>query len=447
MVTAAYDVIERLSDFLIEPQESLEVEIKRWLNLSDSEHKANLAKAILAIANHGGGIIIIGFEEKESVYVPSEPRPLDLNLYNQDYINGIIAHYAEPEFHCEVRIVKHPTSGVLYPVIRIPGGSVPIRTKRGGPENGKTISNNTYYIRRPGPASEPPKSAQEWDSFLGRCVTSKKESMLDSIRTILTGNEFSKQKTQAFTPPLEEWEKSCLSQWKSLVTSLPEDHPAQFKYGRYYCSYLINELNTTITANELLGILRQIRGYTGWSPFYVFSRQGLEPYLMDDALQCWLGKNTEDSSHADFWRASPAGKLFLMRGYAEDCERITNELPGKFFDLTIPIWRVAECLLHALHFAETIDKNESELTFCFTWEGIDGRVLKPWANPRRMLDDKRISHQKNIKKTINVSTTQIRNNLHEIVYSLVFPLYELFSLSQVPKKLIEEEVSNLLGNR
>ena len=64
MVTAAYDVIERLSDFLIEPQESLEVEIKRWLNLSDSEHKANLAKAILAIANHGGGIIIIGFEEK-----------------------------------------------------------------------------------------------------------------------------------------------------------------------------------------------------------------------------------------------------------------------------------------------------------------------------------------------------------------------------------------------
>lgn len=46
----------RLADLLLDPREALDVEIKGWLDLAGSdEHKATLAKAILALANHGGG--------------------------------------------------------------------------------------------------------------------------------------------------------------------------------------------------------------------------------------------------------------------------------------------------------------------------------------------------------------------------------------------------------
>ena len=55
----------RLSDLLVEPREHLHVEIKEWLDLSDRAHRANLAKEIIAIANHGGGFILLGFREAQ----------------------------------------------------------------------------------------------------------------------------------------------------------------------------------------------------------------------------------------------------------------------------------------------------------------------------------------------------------------------------------------------
>jgi len=46
---------ERLQDLLLDPKESLDVEIKGWLDLNDNTHKSVLAKALIALANHGGG--------------------------------------------------------------------------------------------------------------------------------------------------------------------------------------------------------------------------------------------------------------------------------------------------------------------------------------------------------------------------------------------------------
>src|SRR5579884_3657878 len=84
------------------PKEHLNVEIKNWLRMDDHAHKADLAKAILALANHGGGRILIGWTEAGNKFYPDSPRPDDLSCYSQDAINGVVAAYAEPVFHCEV---------------------------------------------------------------------------------------------------------------------------------------------------------------------------------------------------------------------------------------------------------------------------------------------------------------------------------------------------------
>ena len=56
---------ERLQDLLLDPKESLDVEIKGWLDLNDSTHKSVLAKALIALANHGGGFVITDLEKME----------------------------------------------------------------------------------------------------------------------------------------------------------------------------------------------------------------------------------------------------------------------------------------------------------------------------------------------------------------------------------------------
>lgn len=52
--------LDELLPLVAEPREDLAAEYKGWLDLTETNHKAVLAKAAIAIANHGGGYIIIG---------------------------------------------------------------------------------------------------------------------------------------------------------------------------------------------------------------------------------------------------------------------------------------------------------------------------------------------------------------------------------------------------
>jgi predicted HTH transcriptional regulator len=49
------------------PVEKLTVEYKSWLRLDDNPGKATLAKAAIALANEGGGVIVLGMREDGGV--------------------------------------------------------------------------------------------------------------------------------------------------------------------------------------------------------------------------------------------------------------------------------------------------------------------------------------------------------------------------------------------
>ena len=49
--------------YIVNPAEDLDAEYKSWLDLRMESDRANLARAVIALANHGGGVIVLGFEE------------------------------------------------------------------------------------------------------------------------------------------------------------------------------------------------------------------------------------------------------------------------------------------------------------------------------------------------------------------------------------------------
>ena len=62
----------RLSFLAENPREDLDVELKAWLDLNQREHQADLAKAMLALANHGGGFVLVGYDnDTEMPTIPS----------------------------------------------------------------------------------------------------------------------------------------------------------------------------------------------------------------------------------------------------------------------------------------------------------------------------------------------------------------------------------------
>lgn len=171
MDEAAVD-LERL---VLKPEETLEVEYKEWLNLKSKPHKAKLAKELIALRNHGGGHLVLGFEDNNMEAVA---RPTGYDYVTTDYVNGIVARYAQPAFHCHVRTVKE------HLIISVPAGvKEPVRSRRGSKDD--EIMPNRYYIRRPGPNSEPPRSGLEWDVLLRRCIGNRQAELETTVRRVL----------------------------------------------------------------------------------------------------------------------------------------------------------------------------------------------------------------------------------------------------------------------
>ena len=99
---------ERLADLLVDLREDLDLEVENWLDLQGNKNdKAIFAKAVLALANHGGGFIVLGFEETGEGMAEAANRPATLERYNQDLINGIVQNYCDPPIHCAVHLVRN----------------------------------------------------------------------------------------------------------------------------------------------------------------------------------------------------------------------------------------------------------------------------------------------------------------------------------------------------
>ena len=442
------NVERRLQDLLAYPRESLGTELKSWLDLSKETDKANLAQAMIALANYGGGYIIIGFAENGGNWIPSEPRPANLDIYNQDIVNGIVQAYAEPPFHCSVYHQQHPQSGLIHPIIIVPGESnAPIRAKKDGP-NREHVRQFAYYVRRPGPKSEQPQSAQEWDELIGRCVRASRQDLLEDIRSILLGFGTSPQiqnPDEERSKKFAQWVQDSRSQWETLLAEkLSAEQPSRYSHGTWTASYAIEADIDPPSLGSFLDTLRKVQGHeTGWPVWLILGGTETGPYPHNGLIECWIAKGRLGGpAHSDFWRASPSGMMFLLRGYQEDED---PKLAGSIFDLTIPIWRVGECLLHAERLAKDLGVKSAPIVFQARWDGLLNRTLKSWANPRRMMWDGYQAKQDSVISNIKVSSDQISTNLPEIVNSLTHCLYETFEFFEAPMKMIEEELTEMRG--
>ena len=444
---------ERLEDLLVDLREDLDLEVKNWLDLRGNNHdKAIFAKAALALANHGGGFIVLGFEETGAKMEEAADRPATLDVYNQDVVNGIVQKYCDPPFHCAVHMVPN-VDGAIFPVVRVPGGHrVPVRARSAGPHR-NIVESNAIYVRKPGPRSEPPRSAQEWDDLLSRCQWNRRDELLGNIRDLLIGAAPQEALVDQ-EELLRQWITGCLDRWRLLVGPLPEGAGPRFPHGYYNFAYEIVGDVRGITLGGLPEVIRSstVR-HTGWPPFWYPTREGIEPYPVDGAVECWFGGDTEtrlgtrDPAHSDFWRIAPNGFAYLLRGYQEDREGfefagVGPVTPGTVFDITLPVWRVGETLLQAERLASNLFEGPASLRFAAEYTGLRGRSLVS-LNGRRHVREASVSRQDSIRLHTHVESQAIGTRLPEIVHSLLYPLYELFGFSELPMHLVVDELRRM----
>jgi hypothetical protein len=438
-----------LDDLVNEPREALDIEVKDWLDLTNNDHRSLVAKEIIALANHGGGYLVVGFtENSDGSFTPNSNNNY-INNWSQDAIQSIISKYLDPVFQCRVHHRSDKKSGGTYPIISVPGGHrVPVRAKSGSPD-GKSLVPNRIYVRRPGPSSEEPKTTDEWDRFFERCLQNRRSELLNAMRDILDGVvPISNSSTPSRTDEFDQFFQTAQDRWKQRVHSLPADAPPRLIFGYYDVSFAIDGQFTPTSAKGMRDIIKNsVRNHSGWPPFVTVMRHPFQPQAIDGAVECWIGPDEDGSfdtpDHHDFWRASPDGLLFTRRGYSED-GRFRGMEPGTSFDITTMTWRLGEAILEAQYIFNALNATDSDLICRVGWNGLKGRNLVSVGNPNRPFWSRgHTSAQDEFEISKRFSLSSLPDSLPEIVHALLHPLYELFEFYDLPKRLVEEELGNL----
>ena len=382
------------------------------------------------MANHGGGFIILGFQEAGGVF-SSTACPSELPQITQDAVNESIRRYAEPEFHSQMYSIAHSGSGVTHPVIVIPGSDVPVMCRRDQLDSG--VSQHKFYVRKPGPRSEEPQTAEEWRQLIDRCIRARRELLLDSIRSIILGKAEIEDSLPEPTETLGDYCRAAYGRWTELVSGLPSDSPARFPLGYYEMGFdpvgAVPSRNLEALRSRLAAAQRiQL---SGWPPFLEMDKEWA-PYPYDQFIEAWVGTPRDpqiwnDPFHADFWRAAIDGQLYTIRGYVYDGPDVLalGYSPGSVFGVEMPILRIAEGILFATRFAEQFVGVEQMAIRC-KFTGLSGRSLVS-SDPLVMLMQGQYNCQTSeVLLTRLVTLQQLRDALPEIVHELLVPLFDKF---------------------
>jgi len=222
-------------------------------------------------------------------------------------------------------------------------------------------------------------------------------------------------------------------------------------HGHWVCAYRIIGDVKPRRGQSLIDLLHNAKQrHTGWPAWWVPSRGPIAPYPMNGNIECWMARDGQvlhnNPAHADFWRAATNGKMFLLRGYDED--GYEGIQPGKVLDVSLPIWRVGECLLHAAAMSQQITDNDSQakIDFHITWTGIQGRKLSS-VTGNRIMRDSRESLQAVVHSRGTFVASTIPDLLPEVTTEITQPLYEVFDFFKPSQALIVGELTNMRRNQ
>jgi hypothetical protein len=458
----------RTKNLIERPQESLSVEIKRWINPDTSEGIAKIVKGAIALRNFGGGFFVIGLDN-ETLLPDKEHEPPNIrNLFHIDKIQGMIGKYSSSPFEVTIDFIAR--EGVEYPVITIPAGvKTPVATKSELLDHGKVlIKADTVYVRSLLANNTPSTTTatwKDWETIVGICFDNreadigrflrrhlgglKPEMLKELVDTLSNTISVNLSADELLTRFLEESEGRFNTILADKEIKLPET-------GHWEVAVLIQGDVPKHTANkEFLNLIDVSNPrYSGW-PVWLDSRgfkeKASEPFVVNGVWEEII-PIFDDGWHdsIDFARFDPKGRFYLWRAYQEDMKSSQRNLePLKYFDFVLPVIRSAEAIGVGLAFAKAMkcDPEKTQLAFAFKWARLQGRELISWANTNRFIWPGQTAYQDEVISYVKVPLDTPLSALSEFVYQTTEPLFLVFDGFSLNKKIIEDLSNTVIARQ
>lgn len=457
----------KVQELINSPGESLSVEVKRWINPDQPEGVAKIVRAALALRNHGGGYLIIGFDN-ETLNPDKNNVPTDVKAaFHIDKIQGMISKYASEPFEVAVAFPKR--GGRSYPVIVIPTGvKTPVAAKAellGN--NKKLITMGDVYIRSLKANNTPSTTIAKWNDWpeiVEVCFNNREADIGRFLRRHLS--RFTPEILRELASFSEEHAVSTEDQLISLLQENEERYQEVLTargttlpdHGVWETALLLVDDIPAHSANQdFLNLLSSTNPrYTGW-PVWLdsrgFSDPSSHPYVNNGVWEAFIvsfGGLGWGDNHLDFMRMDPRGRFYLRRALQDDISNSqTAPKPLSVLDFGLPVFRIAEAIAVGISFAKAMGCNQDDtnLAFAFRWTKLSGRQLGSWAQPGRFLSDTLHAYQDTVTAFVNVPLEIHLSALSEFVNQAVIPLFEVFDGFILDKNIVEEMTRRLVERK
>jgi len=455
-------VLDEIEKIIKNPRESLSIEIKNWVDLDNSGHKAKIIKTLLALRNFNGGLMIFGFNNKtleQETDAPENPEA----VFHVDKIQSWVTKYSSDPF--EVGFYFAEREGLLHPVLIVPSGVKNIVACKSDLIDDKTgdklISAHDVFIRsllsNNTPSTTKP-TWKDWHSVTDVCFDNREADIGNFLRRHLSGSNIEEIISAIGTPNkkkdevVDEFYNYSLSRYHYVIEEKKLELP---EHGSWACAMVISGEIPAFRPNEafLDMIYASNPQYTGW-PVWLNSRgfkSHSHPYQYDKAWEAILvSLEREWGDHIDFFRFDPKGKFFIVRSLEDDIGGGNRQpKPLTKLDFGLAILRSAETIAVGISFAKAMGCNleETSLFYKFGWSKLKGRELSSWANQGRYIATDRIAYQDEVQAIIEVPLDIPSSRIGEYVKRIVDPLFEVFNGYEISQTIVDDLTSRLLERR
>jgi hypothetical protein len=468
----------RMQELIQQPQESLSVELKAWIDPNCPDGIAKIVKTALAMRNHGGGYIVIGFNNDtlEPILdnIPGNVR----EIFHIDKIQGMIAKYSSEPFEITVEFPQR--NGQDFPVIIIPTGiKTPVAAKRDLPSNNEgklLIRAHTVYVRSLSSNNTPSTTqaqSKDWSKLIEICFDNREADIgrfirrhlgaigteqLNSLAAVLAGSFKPETSTE---DSLKEYFEESEQHYEQALTkrnfTLPEHGLPE--HGIWEVGLiLIGQVPDHAANQEFLNLLSSSNpNYTGWPVWLDGRRLGEDnrPYPLNEvweALLISLSSRWPDRDFIEFMRFDPKGKFFLMRALEDDMASRTrpdtSPQPLTTLDCGLAIIQTAEAIAVGIEFAKSMGclPEETTLAFAFKWTKLAERRLSSRTNLLQWIPGV-LAHQNEVITFVNVPLDIPLSALSQYVNQVVKPLFEVFEGFNLSKDVVEDMTRNLIERK
>lgn len=453
-----------LAALIVAKSEALEVEYKAWMDTSLPEAKAKLARHLAALANHGGGYLIFGVDDKTKI--PQGSTELSSKLFDEDAISAIVKRYLDPRFQCRVERVKY--NDIEYPVVIVPShGARPVIAIADGPSDDKRqpigIREGSIYIRSPGPESIAIRRPDDWTALLERCLTHRADLLASIMRQAIgKPSKPSSAAVDLLKVACHATAESFVAQIRDVIAKVDEkDQPRVRNMADNFAVLgyaLVGEEGDLVrienprSLNSRADVGMHQHAYFGWSAFLPLHVPERAPQLRVRELLgqdrsylegMQIAKSAILSAAFDYWRIYEDGVCCSVESYREDFKWPVEH---RALIVRLCLVKLHSVLAHARLVGQEMP-SLGKVVVHMEWKGISGRMLM-WdrhtlVSPARVVDDRFV-------KTIALDWRELRDDYFDALRRISVPFFSLFAMegyldpeTWFTREMVERELAAL----